>query len=194
MSPQPDSAVVQGAEYSAEERTALLQLAHRAIAARLAGDAIDVTPPSRHLGEKRGAFTTLHREGHLRGCIGYPLAIAPLYQTIAETAAAAAFEDPRFLPVSADELSSLKIEISVLSPLKQVRPEEVEVGRHGLVVTYGSRRGLLLPQVPVELGWDRQTFLAQTCIKAGIDPDAWKHGARLEAFSAEVFGEESLRA
>ena len=191
MSRQPSSVVI-AAEYSVEERGALLQLAHRAIAARLKGEAIDLTPPSDHLAENRGAFTTLHTGGQLRGCIGYPLAIVPLYRTIAETAAAAAFEDPRFMPVTADELAQLTIEISVLSPLKPIAPEEVEVGRHGLVVSHAGRRGLLLPQVPVEHGWDREMFLAQTCIKAGIAPNAWKHGARLEAFSAEVFGEESL--
>lgn len=194
MSPQPSTDVVRTAEYSAEERATLLQLAHRAIEARLSGKTIDLTPPSEHLAEKRGAFTTLHTSGALRGCIGYPLAIAPLYQTIAETAAAAAFEDPRFLPLTREELATLAIEISVLSPLKMITAEELEVGRHGLVVSYGGRRGLLLPQVPAEYGWDRVTFLAQTCIKAGLDPGAWKHGARLEAFSAEVFGEESLRA
>lgn len=194
MSPQLSTAMAQTSEYSSEERALLLQLAHRAIEARLSCKSIDLTPPSEHLAEKRGAFTTLHTGGALRGCIGYPLAIAPLYQTIADTAAAAAFEDPRFLPLTRDELPVLTIEISVLSPLKVVIAEEVEVGRHGLVVSYSGRRGLLLPQVPVEYGWDRATFLAQTCIKAGLDPGAWKHGARLEVFSAEVFGEELLRA
>ena len=192
MSPQPSS-VVETPEYSPEERGMLLQLAHRAIAAQLKGERIDLTPPSDHLAEKRGAFTTLHTRGQLRGCIGYPLAIAPLYQTVAETAAAAASKDPRFAPVTAEDLPFLTVEISVLSPLQPIAAEEVEVGRHGLVVTYSGRRGLLLPQVPAEHGWDRETFLAQTCLKAGVSPDAWQRGARLEAFSAEVFGEESLR-
>ncbi|MGH9523752.1 MAG: AmmeMemoRadiSam system protein A [Terriglobales bacterium] len=189
MSRQPSTIAAPPAEYSAEERATLLQLAHRAIAAHLGRERLDLTAPSEHLGEKRGAFTTLHSHGQLRGCVGYPLAIAPLYQTIAETAVAAAFQDPRFTPVRAEELPSLIIEISVLSPLKPIAADEVEVGRHGLVVSYGGQRGLLLPQVPIEHGWDRQTFLAQTCIKAGVSPDAWKQGARLEAFSAEVFGE-----
>lgn len=180
------------AEYSDDERKILLHLAHHAIAAKLRREPIDLTPPSPHLAEKRGAFTTLHTHGHLRGCIGYPLAVAPLYQTIADTAAAAAFEDPRFMPVTIDELPQLTIEISVLSPLQPIRAEDVEVGRHGLVVSHGGRRGLLLPQVPVELGWDRETFLAQTCMKALLPSDAWRHGARLDAFTAEVFGEESL--
>lgn len=189
MSPQPRTAAEPGAEYSSQERAELLQLAHRSIAARLRGERVELTPPSEHLGETRGAFTTIHERGHLRGCIGYPLAIAPLYQTVADTAAAAAFEDPRFMPVTADELPNLSIEISVLSPLNLISAEEVEVGRHGLVVSYNGRRGLLLPQVPVEHGWDRETFLAQTCMKAGVSPDAWKRGARLEAFTAEIFGD-----
>jgi AmmeMemoRadiSam system protein A len=177
------------AEYSPEERKILLQLAHDAIAAKLAGKRLGLNPPNEHLAERRGAFTTLHLEGELRGCIGYVFPVATLYRTVADTAVAAAFEDPRFYPVTAGELSGLSIEISVLSPLLPVEAEQVEVGKHGLVVTYMARRGLLLPQVPVELGWDRETFLEQTCIKAGVDPEAWKKGAKLEAFRAEVFGE-----
>src|SRR3954467_1300437 len=175
------------AEYSPQERTLLLQLAHDAIAARLAGGKMDLTPPTEHLAERRGAFTTLHAEGQLRGCIGYVFPVATLYETIANTAASAAFEDPRFYPVTSGEVPMLKIEISVLSPLRPIESEEVEVGKHGLVVTYMARRGLLLPQVPVEVGGDRETFLEQTCVKAGVDPYAWKKGAKLEAFTAEVF-------
>jgi AmmeMemoRadiSam system protein A len=178
------------AEYSPEERTLLLLLAHDAIAARLAGAKLDLTAPTEHLAERRGAFTTLHAEGQLRGCIGYVFPVATLYETIANTAAAAAFEDPRFYPLTSSEAPKLKIEISVLSPLRPIEAAQVEVGKHGLVVTYMARRGLLLPQVPVELGWDRETFLEQTCIKAGVDPHAWKKGAKLEAFTAEVFGED----
>jgi AmmeMemoRadiSam system protein A len=193
MSQLRDSEFAVPAEYSLEERNILLQLAHRAISARLKRETLDLTAPSEHLAEKRGAFTTLHSCGRLRGCIGYPLAVAPLYQTIADTAAAAGFEDPRFLPVSEDELPHLVVEISVLSPLQPIRAENVIVGKHGLVVTHRGRRGLLLPQVPVELGWDRETFLMQTCMKALLPPDSWKYGAPLEAFTAEVFGEVSLR-
>jgi len=176
-------------EYSPEERTLLLQLAHTSIEARLRGEKPDVIPPNEHLAERRGAFTTLHVDGQLRGCIGYVFPVATLYQTVAETAAAAAFEDPRFPPVGKEEAPRLQIEISVLSPLKPIEAEDVVVGKHGLVVTYMSRRGLLLPQVPLEWGWDREMFLEQTCIKAGVPPDAWKKGAKLEAFTAEVFGE-----
>lgn len=178
-------------EYSPEERTLLLQLAHLSIEASLRGEKPDVTPPNEHLAERRGAFTTLHLDGQLRGCIGYVFPVATLYQTVAETAAAAAFEDPRFDPVEQEEAQRLRIEISVLSPLKPIEADAVEVGKHGLVVTYLGRRGLLLPQVPLEWGWDRETFLEQTCMKAGLPPDAWKKGAKLEAFTAEVFGDES---
>jgi AmmeMemoRadiSam system protein A len=113
----------------------------------------------------------------------------PLYRTIADTATAAAFRDPRFAPVTVDELAELQIEISVLSLMAPIKPEEVEVGRHGLMVTFGHARGLLLPQVPLEWGWNREKFLSETCRKANLPADAWEHGARLEAFTAEVFGE-----
>ncbi len=178
------------AEYSPEERRILLALAHRSIESALSGEQMDLTPPSPHLAQPRGAFTTLHLFGELRGCIGYVLPAGSLYQTVAETARAAAFDDPRFQAVTEGEAPHLKADISVLSLPRPVRPEEVEVGKHGLIVTAGLRRGLLLPQVPTEWNWDRETFLAQTCIKAGLAPDAWQHGAGLQAFTAEVFGEE----
>jgi uncharacterized protein len=180
----------EAAEYSPQERATLLRLAHRSIEAALADRQLELTPPNEHLAGARGAFTTLHLNGNLRGCIGYALPNEPLYQTVAETAKAAAFDDPRFGPVTAAEAPNLKIEISVLSPLRPIAAEDVVVGKHGLVVLQGSRRGLLLPQVPLEWDWDRETFLAQTCMKAGLAPDAWLHGAQLQAFTAEVFGEE----
>jgi uncharacterized protein len=176
-------------EYSPEERAMLLQLAHRAIASAFDGKRLDLTPPTKHLAEKRGAFTTLHVDGKLRGCIGYVEPTHPLIRTIAETARAAAFDDPRFSPVTADEVSGLEIEISVLSPLRPIDPQDVVVGKHGLVIAKGNRRGLLLPQVPAEWGWDRETFLAQTCKKASLPLDAWQQGAEIQAFTAEVFGD-----
>jgi AmmeMemoRadiSam system protein A len=178
------------AEYSAEERNLLLSLAHRAIESALQGRSLDLTAPSEHLAEPRGAFTTLHLLGKLRGCIGHVFPTQSLYRTVADTARSAAFDDPRFNPVTSEEAPGLKIEISVLSPLRPIAPEEVVVGRHGLVVTAGGRRGLLLPQVPVEWGWDRTAFLEQTCMKAGLPPDAWLRGAELLGFTAEIFGEE----
>ena len=186
-----DPAIVSGpAEFSAAERRLLLTLAHESIAAALEERPFEATQANPHLAEKRGAFTTLHLHGKLRGCIGYVLSTQPLCRTVAETAKAAAFDDPRFQPVTPEEAAELKIEISVLSPLRPILPEDVVVGKHGLVVTQGNRRGLLLPQVPVEWGWDRETFLSQTCQKAGLAPDAWLRGAELQAFTAEVFGED----
>jgi AmmeMemoRadiSam system protein A len=176
-------------EYSAEEQRLLLGVAHRAIETALTGGKLEYEPPSEHLAQPRGAFTTLHVEGQLRGCVGYVDAGYSVWRTVGETAVAAAFNDTRFYPVTLEEAPRLKIEISVLSPAFPVRPDQVEVGRHGLIVAMDRQRGLLLPQVPVEHGWDRETFLAQTCMKAGLPQDAWKNGARLEAFTAEVFGE-----
>jgi AmmeMemoRadiSam system protein A len=185
------------AEYSSDERRWLLQLAHRSIRAAVTGEKTSIPAASPHLKEARGAFVTLHENHELRGCIGMVVAVAPLDETVLSMARAAALEDPRFTPVTEDELDKLQLEISVLSPMFEIAAEAVVVGRHGLMVTYGGRRGLLLPQVPTEWNWDRETFLAQTCRKAGLATDQWKHGAKLEAFTAEVFGEsepgESLR-
>jgi AmmeMemoRadiSam system protein A len=177
-------------EFSPEERSLLLRLAHTSIQAALDGRDLDLTSPSPHLDEQRGAFTTLYVRGQLHGCVGYVLPVASLYGTIAETARAAAFEDTRFPPITGADLPHLTVDISVLSPLQPIKPEDVEIGRHGLLIAMGFRRGLLLPQVPVEHGWDRVTFLEQTCRKAGLPPDAWQKGATLEAFTAEVFGEQ----
>jgi uncharacterized protein len=192
MSPSSESraaTATQPCEYSQDERELLLRLAHRSIELALEGRSVDLASPKPHLAELRGAFVTLHLEGRLRGCIGYVLPTQSLYATVAEAARGAALDDPRFLPVTPAEAPHLKIEISVLSPLQPIRPEEVIIGQHGLVVAQGNRRGLLLPQVPIEWQWDRETFLAQTCLKAGLSPDAWQHGAQLQAFTAEVFGE-----
>jgi AmmeMemoRadiSam system protein A len=180
-------------EFSLEERTVLLNLAHDAILASLEDREISLTPPSPHLADPRGAFTTLYFRGELRGCVGYVFPVASLYRTVAETARAAAFEDSRFWPVTAEEAPELEASLSILSSLKPIQPEEVEIGRHGLLVSRDDHRGLLLPQVPVEHEWDRITFLEQTCRKAGLPLDAWQTGAKLEAFTAEVFGDQDLR-
>jgi len=184
------SVAAEAPDYSDSERKLLLNLAHRSIDAALHDQSLDVAAPSEHLAEPRGAFTTLHVDGKLRGCIGYVVPTNSLYRTVAETARAAAFGDPRFEPMTAEEATRLKIEISVLSPLRPIRPEEIVVGKHGLVVSLGTRRGLLLPQVPLEWKWDREVFLSQACLKAGLSPDAWRRDADIQAFTAEVFGEE----
>jgi AmmeMemoRadiSam system protein A len=177
-------------EYSPEERSLLLRLAHQAIVSRLEGREVLPAPYSEHLSESRGVFTTIYSDRKLRGCVGYPEALTPLFRAVIETAQGAAFDDPRFPPLTLAEAMQLQISLSVLSPLVSIAAEEVVVGRHGLIVSYKGQRGLLLPQVPVEHGWDRITFLEQTCRKAGIPLDAWQHGAKVEAFTAEVFGDQ----
>jgi AmmeMemoRadiSam system protein A len=178
-------------EFSSEERAQLLGLAHDSIASALEPREIALDPPTPHLAELRGVFTSLHLRGELRGCVGYVLATCPVYRAVAETARAAAFDDNRFPPVTKEEAPHLEIELSILSPAQPIRAEDVEVGRHGLLISWQGRRGLLLPQVPLERGWDRTTFLEQTCRKAGLPTDAWKKGATVEAFTAEVFGDSN---
>jgi AmmeMemoRadiSam system protein A len=179
-------------EFSQQERTLLLTLAHDSIVSALENREIFCTAPSPHLGQPRGAFTTIYFQGGLRGCVGYVFPVAPLYRTVAETARAAAFADTRFSPVTAEEALELEVSLSILSPLKPIQPEEVMPGMHGLLISQAGHRGLLLPQVPIEHGWDRITFLAQTCRKAGLPLDAWQQGAAIEAFTAEIFGDQDL--
>ncbi len=179
--------------YTVEQRKLLLQFARQTIKNALSRDFAPalpvVTDPELQL--LRGAFVTLLHDGRqLRGCIGIIEAIAPLVETIAHAATSAALQDPRFPPVTAAELPELTIEISVLSPLQPINPDDVVVGTHGLVVEQYARRGLLLPQVPEEWGWDRIQFLEHTCMKAGLPPNAWREGAKLFSFTAEVFSEE----
>jgi AmmeMemoRadiSam system protein A len=168
----------------------LLRLARRALEESVRYDRLpEVEVPPGPRGEKCGAFVTLHKMGRLRGCIGYLESLKPLCRTVGECTVAAALHDPRFDPVTPEELPSLHLEISVLSPLVEITPDEVEVGRHGLLISRGGRRGVLLPQVAVEWKWSREQFLEETCLKAGLPPDAWRHGARIQAFTAQVFGE-----
>lgn len=176
-------------EYSPEERKLLLEIAHESILSFLERRETALFTPSSHLSDARGVFTTVYYHRRLRGCVGYPAAILPLYRAVMETARAAASDDPRFHPVTIDEARGLQISLSVLSPVQPISADAIEVGRHGLVISHQGRRGLLLPQVPVEHGWDRITFLEQTCLKAGLPPYAWRRGAHIEAFVAEVFGD-----
>lgn len=180
------------AEFSVEERELLLAIAHQSILKSFRAQEEALPGVSSHLMEPRGVFTTLYLRDELRGCVGYAMPLLPLHRAVAETAKAAAFQDTRFMPVSEIEAQALEVSLSVLSPLFPIRPEDVQIGRHGLVVSDGGRRGLLLPQVPAEQGWDRTTFLEQTCRKAGLPSDSWRTGAQLEAFTAEVFGDANL--
>jgi AmmeMemoRadiSam system protein A len=142
------------------------------------------------LKEKRGTFVTLTVDGELRGCIGYPLPVKPLDETIIEMAIAAATQDTRFESLQANELKNIRIEISVLGLPEPISdPGQVEVGYHGIIVSKGFARGLLLPQVPVEHRWDRETFLRHGCLKAGLPAEEWKRGAKIEVFTAQVFSE-----
>ncbi len=168
----------------------LLTQVEKTIKAHLGdGDLPDDVPESAVLKEKCGGFVTLKKGGELRGCIGYIEAYKPLYQTIREMAKAAAFDDPRFPGLDISEWPELEVEISVLTPLREIDdPEIIEVGRDGLLIRHGSSSGLLLPQVPVEQGWSREEFLAHTCLKADLAQDCWRRsGCRLFIFSAEVF-------
>jgi AmmeMemoRadiSam system protein A len=192
LTPRSSSQTQEAGEYSSEERGLLLHLAHDAIESLVFGRQVLLEPQGAHLQEPRGVFTTLYLQGELRGCVGYVLPVLALHRAVAETARAAASQDTRFAPVRAEEVQDLQVSLSVLSPLRPIMADQIEIGKHGLVVTLGGRRGLLLPQVPIEHGWDRMTFLEQTCRKAGLFPDAWKAGATLEVFTAEVFGDEGL--
>lgn len=146
------------------------------------------------LKEKRGVFVTLKVGGELRGCIGYPLPYKPLYSAVAELAIESATSDPRFSPVQIDELEKIEIEISVLTIPKPVSSyEEIEIGKHGIIVSKGPFRGLLLPQVPVEYEWDLQEYLSHGCMKAGLPADEWKKGVDIEVFEAEVFSEREIK-
>ncbi len=180
---------------SNEEKILLLKIAREAIAARLEGREIrfpGVESPK--LRSPLGAFVTLHIRGQLRGCIGTFFPEGPLYLTVAQMAQEAAFSDPRFPPLSARELPLIDIEISVLSPMRRVLgPEEIEVGRHGIYIVRGLNRGVLLPQVATEYGWDRYTFLDHTCLKAGLPPGCWQDPeTEIYTFTAEIFSEKDF--
>ena len=177
---------------SKEEREALLKLVRDTVKARLDSRPLRKFEPfSEVLKEPRGAFVTLHKHGNLRGCIGYVEAIKPLWQSVQDMAIAAAFQDPRFPSLQANEYDDIDIEISVMSPIRKISNiDEIKVGKHGIIIKKGFNQGLLLPQVATEQGWDRDTFLENTCYKAGLDGDCWgKPDTEIYIFSAEVFSE-----
>jgi AmmeMemoRadiSam system protein A len=177
------------------DRQLLLRVAREAIAASVGAAPAQVHGHAGILARPGGAFVTLHKDGSLRGCIGHIEATEPLGAVVPRCAVSASSSDPRFPPIAPDELDAIDIEISLLGPLEPItRPQEIVVGRHGLVVERGWQRGLLLPQVATEWQWDADAFLAHTCEKAGLARDAWKKGAKIWRFEAEVFGEgEKLR-
>ena len=173
------------------DRKLLLELAREAITASVRTGKLpsrEVTAP--HLLGQQGCFVTIKQKGELRGCIGNFISDKPLHQLVQEMAVSAATHDPRFYPMKEQDLAGFELEISVLSPLSKITsPDEVEVGRHGLYLEKNFSRGVLLPQVAVEQGWDRETFLNKTALKAGLKQDDWKEGADIYIFTAQVFGE-----
>lgn len=182
-----------------DARQALISIARRSIEAALEGRRLDLdetTLPEALLAPS-GAFVTLKIDGDLRGCIGSIYPSLPLYRAVAENAFNAAFRDPRFHPLTKQEYPKVSIEISVMHPIEPVTDlESIVVGRDGLIIRKGHFGGLLLPQVATEYGWDRETFLSQTCVKAGLPRDEWRRGGcSIEKFSAEVFSEvEEVKA
>ena len=173
------------------ERQLLLEIARGAVRSHLAKE----KPAGREIPEgtlrqPHGVFVSIHRGEELRGCIGRVQSDRPLYLATAECAVSAAVADPRFLPMEADELDHVSFEISALTPLATIEGiDQLEVGRHGLMVEKSPSRGLLLPQVASQYGWDRREFLRQTCLKAGLGPDEWQSGANIFVFEAIVFDE-----
>lgn len=178
--------------FTVEDKQTLLKIARIAIRTHLSGQPLPEFSVSKNLKLKGGAFVTLRRAGELRGCIGYLTGNKPLYQTVAELAVASATRDYRFSPVIYTELDEIKIEISVLTPLRKIKNiSEIEVGRHGICIEAENRRGVLLPQVAVEWGWDREQFLEAVCRKTGLQNDCWQQkNVNIYIFSAYILKEE----
>jgi AmmeMemoRadiSam system protein A len=180
-------------ELNNDEKQLLLKLARDTITQYVTEQTKPPLPEARGmLGEPCGAFVTVHNKGQLRGCIGNMIGRGPLVEMVQEMAIAAATQDPRFQAVSKEELAEIDIEISVLSPMRRITDvNEIEVGKHGILMSHGMYHGVLLPQVATEYGWDREQFLTNTCFKAGLPEDAWKDPeTSIEIFSAQVFGEK----
>ncbi len=177
----------------------LVQLGREAVYNALQGRELTVPDSVKEkYSERVGVFTTIksYPDNKLRGCIGVPLPLYPLWYGVVYSSLQAAFNDPRFRPLSLEEFKSVIWEISLLSPPEEIKcqkesiPEYVEIGKHGLIVEYGDRKGLLLPQVPVERKWSAEEFLSYTCLKAGLPPDCWKWDeTKVYRFTGEVFKE-----
>lgn len=179
---------------TSSDKIILLNIARDAIEQHLLRDAKSPLPEEKICSIKGGAFVTLSVNGNLRGCIGHFTGLDSLGETIQSMALEAAFGDPRFVPLTAQELDIVDVEISVLSPMFPINPEEVQPGIHGLYIRQGARAGTLLPQVASEYGWSREEFLAHTCLKAGLPADAYlKKRTKIFAYTAEVFNEKTER-
>jgi uncharacterized protein (TIGR00296 family) len=178
--------------YTEEEKKELLQLARKTIENYLANGSKDYPDTDNpKFKEKRGVFVTLHKKGDLRGCIGYPLPIKPLWEAVVDNAISSSTEDYRFSPVTLKEMGDIDIEVSILTvPKKVAGYKDVKVGRDGIIISRGFNKGLLLPQVPVEQGWDLEEYISYGCMKAMLPTDAWrKGGVDIETFEGIVFGE-----
>ncbi|HEX5215916.1 MAG TPA: AmmeMemoRadiSam system protein A [Vicinamibacterales bacterium] len=176
--------------FHSHDRHRLLGIARRSLEARVRRDGDPPPEGGGALDTPCGAFVSIHRGDDLRGCLGRLERDWAIARVVAHLGRAVADSDPRFAPVTIEELDELSIEISAVTPGRDVRSiDDIEIGRHGVIIERGSRRGLLLPQVATENDWDVEMFLSQTCIKAALPADAWRHGARILIFEAEVFGE-----
>lgn len=179
-------------ELNAKEQKILLNIARQAIIDQVQTGQYEVEPrEEKSLNSRSGCFVSIKQNGKLRGCIGNFQSELPLFSEVAEMAVSSATKDPRFYPMLAEDLKNFLLEISVLSPLEKIeKTDEIEVGKHGIYLEKSFHRGVLLPQVAVEHGWDRKTFLMQTCIKAGLPTDAWRtEDAEIYIFSAQIFSE-----
>lgn len=179
-------------ELNAKEQAILLAIAHKAIESYVrTGQTYNEPREEKTLNRRNGCFVTIKQDDRLRGCIGNFQSELPLFKEVAEMAVASATKDPRFYPMKEEDLDAFQIEISVLSPLHKIEDiAEIEVGKHGIYLEKGYYRGVLLPQVATEHAWDRETFLKQTCLKAGLPTDAWQgEDAAIYIFSAQIFGE-----
>jgi len=176
-------------QLSKQDQDTLLQIAKDSVQAHLLNLKLDLPSiSSGDLAEPRGVFVSIHHGNNLRGCVGTMDPLLPLYLSVSSCAVAAASRDSRFKPLQLSEMPEVEFEISVLSPIEDVTDvQSIEIGIHGLVVSRGNARGLLLPQVAVQYQWDREQFLGETCRKAGLPPTAWKQGATIQRFTAEVF-------
>ncbi|HWZ96660.1 MAG TPA: AmmeMemoRadiSam system protein A [Candidatus Dormibacteraeota bacterium] len=175
-----------------EDRRALLQFARHSVQASVTRSPSGSSPKEEIFARVCGVFVTVFIGGKLRGCIGVVEAEKPLDESIAHCASSAALHDPRFPPIRAEELDRLQIEVSLLSQPAPIQPDEIELGRHGLLIVKDRQRGLLLPQVAIEHRLDRESFLAETCRKAGLSRDAWKSGSvQILGFTCEVFSDRS---
>lgn len=178
-----------------EEKKTLLEIARKSIEEEFGRGSVDFDREfSQALTQKCGVFVTLTIDGELRGCIGYIIGDKPLYELVYDVAKKSAFEDPRFYPLTEEELDSIEIEISVLSPPKRIHSiDEIKVGEHGLIIQKGPFHGLLLPQVATKYNWTVKEFLEHTCLKAGLSKNEWKDPqTKIEIFTADVFSENEL--